>query len=123
MLASATITMAPQQWQLRRESGSAYYILMICELSGQFFLVQQSGKMGARYRLSPQFRGLPIGSIEGYSTIEEAYEKGCEEIDTKKKQKPPRRYVELSKNEHFYYSEEEGRGAVHLMKKEVNKVV
>lgn len=107
--------MAPKEWELKRASGSAYYILLICQLDERYFLVQQSGKMGAKYRRVPQFPGLPIASIDGYATIQEAYRQGEKEVSAKIRQKEHRHYIHLASHERYAFCDKEGRGAIELV--------
>ena len=110
----ANIVMSPASWELKRASGSAYYILLIGVLEGRYYLIQRHGKMAAKYSVSPFFDGLPIGEMQGYGSVDEAFAAGDMEIQKKLKQIGEKQYLPLGPLEALIYDNKDGRQFVNL---------
>ena len=118
----ANIVMCPAAWELKRTSGTAYYILLIGEMEGRYYLIQRHGKMAAKYSVSPFFDGIPLGEMQGYASVDEAFLAGEMEIQKKLKQVGEKQYQPLGPLEALIYEIKDGRQFVNLYQHQERKL-
>lgn len=92
-------TYESDKFKLKRLSESAYYILVIQEMEGRYYIVKRSGKMGSPFTRAPFFRGWPLGEKSGYESLDLAFGEAEKIINVKLSQKAERKYVRLREDE------------------------
>lgn len=97
--------------ELITTNSSAYYCLVLEERFHKYYIVKRSGKIGAKYPISPDFDGIPILSPYGYDFAEDAWKDAYKKVKSKIAAKNKiRKYRPLKKGESLIYKEIEAEG-------------
>ena len=86
-------------YQLIRESGTAYYVLLVQKMEDRYFVIKRSGKLGSPYVRAPFFQGWPVGAQAGYQSLDEAFAHAEKVLLGKLSQTGNRKYVRMPEGE------------------------